>query len=269
MAERRALAQRSPARLLAKRTSSRAEMHERTRERIYQRYATARHETLAPDHASELAARGPYLRALIRDHFPRDRSATIIDLGCGHGALLHFARAAGYRNITGVDRSPEQVAAAARLGIDGVEQGDLLEALLRRPAASVHVVVVFDVIEHLTRDELLDLVDAAHRSLATGGRLIIHAPNAESPFFGRIRYGDLTHEQAFTRTSMGQLLFASGFRDVRCYEDAPVVHGLKSAVRRGVWTLIRAGLRLYLAAETGRWREPAVFSQNFLTVAIK
>jgi predicted SAM-dependent methyltransferase len=80
---------------------------------------------------------------------------------------------------------------AGVLGIDGVDQGDLLETLKAQPDASLDVVVAFDIIEHFMRDELLGFVDEVGRVLRSGGRWIIHTPNAESPFGGRMRYGDL------------------------------------------------------------------------------
>lgn len=239
------------------------------RSRIYASYSSQRHEVLAPVTLAGLESRGPHLRAMIRKHFPADRDAVVLDLGCGHGTIVEFAHRAGYRRVTGVDRSPEQVHQARRLGIEGVEEGDLFESIARAASNSVDVVICFDVIEHLTRDELVPLVDEVFRALKPGGRWLIHAPNAESPFFGRIRYGDLTHELAFTRTSIGQLLFSSGFGSVLCYEETPVVHGVLSAIRWVVWKLVRACLRLWLAAETGRLREPAIFSQNFLVAAFK
>jgi SAM-dependent methyltransferase len=239
------------------------------RSRIYQGYATRRHEPLVPSDIGEFESRGPYLRALITRHFPSTRDAAILDLGCGSGALIHFARQAGYGHVAGVDRSPEQVAGARTLGIDGVREGDLIEALDELGPDSLDVVVAFHVVEHLTRIELLPLVDGVHRVLKAGGKWIIHTPNAESPLFGRIRYGDLTHELAFTRTSIGQLLFSSGFDSVSCFEDSPVVHGVMSGMRWMLWKLARGVLKFYLAIETGRLAEPAIFSQNFLVVAIK
>jgi hypothetical protein len=125
------------------------------------------------------------------------------------------------------------------------------------------------VIEHFTRDELLGFVDQILRVLRSEGRWIIHTPNGESPFSGRMRYGDLTHELAFTRTSICQLLHSSGFSKVQCFEDAPVPHGLNSAIRWVVWKVIRSGLRVYLAVETGDTAGDAIFSQNFLIVAEK
>lgn len=239
------------------------------RTRIYSNYVNARTTALAPQSLDGLKPRAPYLTRLIQRHFPPDREATVTDLGCGHGAIIHFARQAGYANVHGVDGSPEQVAAARRLGIDGVVEGDLLDTLSGLPDASQDCIVAFDVIEHFTRDELIGLVDEVRRVLKPGGRWIIHAPNGESPFCGRIRYGDLTHELAFTRTSISQLLYSSGFSDVRSYEDEPIPHGVKSLIRWVLWKGFRALLRIYLAVETGDTGRESIFSQNLLTVAVK
>ncbi|MGB3552985.1 MAG: class I SAM-dependent methyltransferase [Candidatus Binatus sp.] len=239
------------------------------RGRLYGRYVSSRSEAPAPDTLDGLRPRAPYLRKLIRDHFPPERDAAIVDLGCGHGALIHFARQAGYRNLEGMDGSHEQVAAAKRLGIDGVREGDLRESLAAMPDASRDAVVSFDVVEHFRKDELLSFVDEVRRVLRPGGRWIIHTVNGESPFFGRIRYGDFTHEMAFTRESMSQLLLSSGFERVQCFEDTPVPHGVKSSVRWLLWKGIRGGLRLWLAVETGDSGRSAIFTQNLLAVATK
>lgn len=239
------------------------------RSRIYQYYVRARNTSLAPQSVEGLSPRAPYLRRVIRKHFPADRNAVILDLGCGHGAFVHFIREAGYVNVAGVDRSPEQVAEARRLGIKGVQEGDLTETLQALPDASQDVVIAFDVIEHFGKEELLCFVDEVCRVLRSRGQWIIHTPNGESPFAARMRYWDYTHEIAFTRMSISQLLLSSGFSKVVCREDTPVPHGLKSAVRWVLWKIIRSGLRLYLAVETGAGERDCALTQNFLTVAVK
>jgi SAM-dependent methyltransferase len=239
------------------------------RTRVYAYYLRTHGADVPDDARAAFAPREAYVARLVNRHFPADRGASILDLGCGHGALLHAARLAGYRNVAGIDRSPEQVAAARKLGIAGVREGDLLETLRALPNDSYDVVITFDVIEHLRREELLPLADEVLRVLKPGARWILHTPNGGSPFFGRIRYGDITHELAFTPASLGQVLLTCGFTDFECFEDAPVVHGVKSAVRLAAWKLIGGVLRFYVAAETGDTSRKTVFSQNFLTVATK
>ncbi|MBI3710495.1 MAG: class I SAM-dependent methyltransferase [Proteobacteria bacterium] len=237
------------------------------RERIYGDYVQAATRPLAPADRAGLEAARPHLARLIAEHFPPDRNASIFELGCGHGALLHFARQAGYAKVSGVDASPAQVAAARALGIDGVRQGDLFAALKALPAESQDAVIAYDVIEHFTKDELIDAVDEVRRVLRPGGRWIVHAPNGASPFAGIMRYGDLTHELAFTAESLTQLFLSSGFHSATFQEDTPVAHGLKSAARQILWKLVRQALRAYLAVETGATQP--VLTQNLIAVAVK
>ena len=237
------------------------------RERIYARYVEAAGAEVAPATLAGLAPRLPHLTRLVREHFPQARNAAILDLGCGHGALLHVARSLGYENIGGIDGSPSQVAAAHRLGIEGVREGDIFVTAAALPPASVDAVVCFDVIEHLDRDEIVRLTDSVFAALKPGGRWILHVPNGASPFAGAALYGDFTHELAFTTESLTQLALASGFRSARFEEDSPIGRGLRGAVRRVLWATIRALLQLYLRAETGAGQK--VLTQNFLAVLTK
>ena len=238
------------------------------RSRIYERYVEAATSPVAPDNLAGLDTRRASLMRLIRRHFPPQRDAAILELGCGHGALLHFAQQAGYTNITGVDRSPPQIEAARRLGIKNVRAGDMLPTLYAVAPASLDAVITYDVIEHLTKDELIDVTDEVARVLKPGGRWIIHAPNGLSPFCGVMAYGDLTHEQAFTPESLTQLFLSSGFKSAVFDEDPPAAYGLTSTVRALLWRAIRCVYRVLLLAETGI-ASYRVFTINLIAVATK
>jgi 2-polyprenyl-3-methyl-5-hydroxy-6-metoxy-1,4-benzoquinol methylase len=240
----------------------------RYRERIYDDYVKAASSALAPETPAGLEGRRPVLSRFIAGHFPPARDARIVDLGCGHGALLHFARQAGYTKVSGIDGSPAQVEAAKRLGIGGIRHGEALTLLATEPEASFDAVVAYDVIEHLTKDELVDMTDAVRRVLKPGGRWLIHAPNGLSPFVGVMRYGDLTHEQAFTPESLTQLFLASGFREASFHEDPPAVRGLTSAARAVLWRVVRCLMRCALVVETGM-PEYRVLTMNLIAVAVK
>lgn len=83
----------------------------------------------APKPLAELIHRRPHLQKLIQKHLAYDRNMLILDMGCGHVGLIHFARELGYRNISGIDGSMEQVEVAKSLGIKGIESGNVLHVL--------------------------------------------------------------------------------------------------------------------------------------------
>ena len=198
-------------------------------------------------------------------HLPADRGAAILDVGCGFGGLLMHLRDRGYTDVRGVDVSPEQVAMAHRLGLSGVTLGGAAEYLADR-REELDLVCAIDVLEHLERQELLQVLDAIHAALRPSGRLVLQVPNADGPFAGRMRYFDLTHERAFTGKSIAQALRAAGFSRVGIHPVRPAVHGVPSAIRWALWQVIRLGLTGYLAVETGVLRGH-VLSQNLVAVA--
>lgn len=214
--------------------------------------------------------RKPYFLKLAQDFFPSNLDAKILELGCGYGALISALRDLGYTNVVGVDWSSEQVDEARKLGISGISQGDIFEHLRSQRDSSLDVVVAIDLIEHFPKQQILKLSEEVFRVLKPAGRFITHQPNAESPFGNAIRYGDFTHEIAFTRVSIQQVMKVCGFASVTSFEDRPTVHGLKSSVRYLLWTcLIRPLFRLITIIETGSCDSKAIFSRNFLTVTTK
>jgi len=239
------------------------------RDRIYGSYHSGRSNSNVPDCVGDMAARVRYFRRLAKRHFSRGNESKIVDLGCGYGAFLYALTLDGYRHVRGIDSSAEQVSAARRLGISNVEKREIMPFLAEIESESLDVVLSFDVIEHFTKNELINLVDEVHRVLRWDGCWVLHVPNAEGPFSALIRYADFTHELAFTRVSLDQLLRASRFSKVSCFEDRPIVHGPQSAARYLLWRMIRLLLLGYSAIETGKLDHGAIFSQNLLCVASK
>ena len=238
------------------------------KERLYGAYVSsgqAAHGSLQS--AEEMfRPRRAFLTHLLNQHLPTDRSIRVLDLGCGHGTLLYFLARMGYQNIEGVDLSAEQIDIAHRLGIPQARLGTLADVLAREGDGSVDVVLAMDVFEHLTASELFDTLDDIRRVLKPGGMCLAHVPNAEGIFGMRIRFGDFTHEQAFTPSSARQVFLTAGFKSVKCFEDKPAVHGLASAARWLLWELGTLNWRLLLLAETGT--RGAVLSQN-MTIAAR
>ena len=65
-----------------------------------------------------------------------------------------------------------------------------LSVYLADKHATFDIIFARDVIEHFKKDEVLEIFCASYQALKPGGVLIVQVPNGESPFSGRIRYGD-------------------------------------------------------------------------------
>lgn len=233
------------------------------RRRLYDKYVSSGQGGLGS--SNDYKSEGPFINYVIKNHIPADRNIRILDLGCGSGGAIFWLKKAGYLNISGVDFSDEMVNIAINAGLKEVKLGDLQSELKEISDNSLDVVIIFDVLEHLTREILFEVCDGIFRVLKPGGRVIAHVPNAEGVFGSRIRYGDLTHELAFTPSSIRQLFQTTGFREVKCYEDRPIPHGFKSAMRALVWKMGTFIFRVLHAAETGVYS--CILSQNMLTTA--
>ncbi|MBI5723893.1 MAG: class I SAM-dependent methyltransferase [Planctomycetes bacterium] len=208
----------------------------------------------------------PYFSRLIRKHLPDRKDIAILDLACGHGALIYCLKKLGYCNLEGVDISPQQVALAHESGLREIRCQDMMD-FLKDKVNAFDVIFLMDILEHLSKVELCDCLDQVSKSLTANGMVVIHVPNAEGIFGMRIRYGDVTHENCFTPQSIRQALRVCGIHSVECFEDKPLIHGLKSLFRYILWVLLTAPFRLLLAAETGTTGQ--VLSQNMLVVARK
>lgn len=161
---------------------------------------------------------------------PDYKTGEILDIGCGSGQFLYFLRSQGYERLTGLDLDSHQVEIVRQLGIEVHEQ-TALEFLVRSDNG-YDMIVMLDVVEHFTRDEMFPLMREVFRRLRAGGRLIVNVPNAESPTGAASVYGDITHETAFTSQSLAAMLFCHGFEVVEIRDPKPAaVHLFGMAYR--------------------------------------
>ncbi len=240
------------------------------RERLYLHYYSTQVNVDAAD-AQKLARTNlPWARRLIRRTIPADRGIRLVDLGCGYGRLLLGLKSMGYTNCMGIDGSESQLSVSRQLGLDSLILDDIGTFLRATPDQSFDVVTAIDLLEHLEKSELIKTLDQILRILRPNGRLVVHLPNAEGIFGNRIRYDDMTHEMAFTKTSLRQVFAACGFSSLRCFEDEPVPHGIVSCARYVLWQVCRAFFVFLHSVETGQFSWNAILlTQNLTAVAIK
>jgi len=147
--------------------------------------------------------------------FDAAKDAVILDAGCGKGEWLGWLKNRGYTKLIGVDGSESDLSMASTW-LEGVqfECADLL-SYLESASATYDVIHAKDVIEHLTKDEIVRFLSGARKSLKPSGQLWIQTFNAQAPLAAATRYGDFTHETGLTPQSLAQCLRACGFSKVR------------------------------------------------------
>jgi SAM-dependent methyltransferase len=134
-----------------------------------------------------------YFRDVTR-HFPT--STKLLDVGCGSAWLAEH-----YSDYTGIDGSPEAVAAAAAKGRQ-VTLADVDEPLPFADA-SFDGVVMKDLLEHVA--DPVAVVRESRRVLRSGGHVFASSPDAQ-----RWVWNDYTHRRPFTRTAFRRLFADNG-----------------------------------------------------------
>ena len=140
------------------------------------------------------------------------KEACVLDLGCGYGAMLAGFRAAGWINLQGIDPAPLSAQRAkAMFGLDHITQGTMANAGTVVDLASVDVVCIMAVLEHLPalRSDLQGLL----AQLKPGTQLLIEVPAVElfqaqgSEPFGEL---SLEHIQFFSTAALCNLMTSLG-----------------------------------------------------------
>ena len=127
-------------------------------------HADARHELIAPPVLGS-KIRIDMLRRFLAPG-PGDR---IVDLGCGSGRTLAWHRTSGARMV-GIDVSP--FFAPEAVAAHDLVLGDLRRTPLR--SGVFNKAWSLDVLEHLSRPTLVDVLGEAHRVLSPGGALFVY-----------------------------------------------------------------------------------------------
>lgn len=193
---------------------------------LYSKY----HSTQIVRHFHDQVAADRVYKAEFLPHLPSNKSASILEIGCGHGPFLQFLKSKGYSSASGCDLSPEQVEIAKTNGLT-VELADARDFLSGK---SADVIVAIDLLEHCTKNEAVELLQLVKSVLKPGGFALFRVPNAGADFAGQYIYGDFTHELFLTDNSAIQLFQAVGFGKVDVLPSDVSVKGMLKSILASV-----------------------------------
>jgi O-antigen chain-terminating methyltransferase len=99
----------------------------------------------------------------------------VIDIGCGRGEWLEILKENGI-TAKGIDNNRIAVSNCKECGLDATE-ADAVKFLKAIPESAFHAVTGFHIIEHLTFEQVISLMDEVHRVLKPGGVVVFETPN--------------------------------------------------------------------------------------------
>src|SRR5215469_835128 len=140
--------------------------------------------------------------------------APVVDVGCGRGEWLELLRENGLTGW-GVDVNRVLIDMCRGRGLDVIE-GDGIVNLQAVPEKSVGALTSMHVVEHLSFESVIALLDEARRVLCPGGLLILETPNPENLSVGHhLFYLDPTHRNPLPPEALRWIVESRGFDGVR------------------------------------------------------
>ena len=223
-------------------------MEEDFRKTIYASYKSARDAPLPTPEEYKIASfnYSEYFKGML----PKDKEAHCLELGCGEGGLLYFLKEQGYRHITGVDVSGEQIERAKNVHRD-VVQKDISEYLDQSEDEKYDIIFLIHVIEHFYVSEGIELLEKIFTKLKPGGRIMLQLPCADGPMSTSSLYIDPTHVAHYTAWAFQHVLGMIGFQNIQVRPARPVGRTIKGKIRKLLWLGIEIVFKMYDLIEIG------------------
>lgn len=152
-------------------------------------------------------------------HF--ERCSNVLDIGCGRGEFLELMAEKGIGGY-GIDIEDDAVRYCADRGLSA-RLDDAIEHLSGLGDDTLDGVFISQVVEHMTPDELIEMVGLIYRKMMPGGYVVIETPNPQCLLiFASFFYADLSHVQPIHPETTRFLLLSAGFREVEIELTNPV-----------------------------------------------
>ncbi|MCF8284212.1 MAG: methyltransferase domain-containing protein [Sphingobacteriales bacterium] len=239
------------------------------RELLYNDYFNSQSgRTFHLDIEKKLSTDSNILSREILPLIPSDKNSALLDMGCGFGSLIYTLKKKGYTNLKGIDLSEGQVKVAHELGLTEIELQDLLP-YLKNNKNTFDVITGIDIIEHFSKDELVEVLTCVKDALKPNGTAIFRTPNLDAPFATLFSNGDFTHENYINYSSANQLMLSMGFKNIQVLNSIMETQGfLKELFRKLTWAVMKTFIKL-LIFSTARTTNAMVFSPNLIIKVTK
>lgn len=165
-------------------------------------------------------------------------ASKVLEIGFGNGSFATYCKNAG-SSYTATEIDPELVERAREAGVEAIVAPDDLTTAL--PGRRFDLIACFDVLEHLTHDQIASMLTQFRTLLAPGGRVIARFPSGDSPFSMAMYNGDITHRSWIGRGAVLQFCLATGLKAEQIRHPAFPLTGVgaKRMIRRAPIAAVR------------------------------
>ncbi|MBK6750918.1 MAG: class I SAM-dependent methyltransferase [Pyrinomonadaceae bacterium] len=214
------------------------------------------------------AARFDDLAVNYSDLLPGDRSARILDIGCGSGRFLEYLSGLGFTQLTGVDIDEGSIAGVReKLGIRAEVINDVA-GFLNEESEKYELIIAKDVIYYFSNETLIPYLKAIRTGLSPGGILIVEVFNGAPMTGSYIKNKDYPINFVFTEHSLRSALQDAGFQVDKLFGTRSIRKGLK----RGIFNLGQAIWQsclkfIYLVERGADEQNPTILTKTLIAAA--
>ena len=203
--------------------------------------------------AGVVESKRDWLRDILADAVPSDRSARMLEIGPGNGeALMILTSEMGFEHVHAIDISAEVVTSCQGISGATIELVEDTGAFLGDRGNTFDFVLMYHVLEHFPSEQVMEILKAIRGSLKSDGLLLVGVPNAASPIIGvEQQTFDFTHRTAFLPWSLEQAHRMAGFTRCKVMPVWPPKRGIGRFLQRSVQKILLAVARQYMRAFVG------------------
>lgn len=175
-----------------------------------------------------------------------NKQIKVLELGPGTGILAKWLRKKGFKNYSSIEACESYARSLKEQGFGCICSPDIPEALENAlKGEEFDLVIAIDMLEHVSNDEAIRILEAVHTKMRANGLLLVQVPNVSALYGWNTQASDPTHRAIFNENSLKASFKAAGFNEVDIRE-VRLPHGLANHMRHFIRSLLFSLHRLLM-----------------------
>lgn len=193
----------------------------------------------------------------------------ILEIGYGNGNFLTYCKK-NYLEVVGYEVNSNLTESAKQKGFNVLNDNEM-KSFYESNQNNIVGVFMFDVIEHLSFEELKELLSNIKKILMTGGKIVCRFPNGDSSLSLPYYNGDFTHKSYLGYNKLKYLSLIIGL-SFKTFSPSKVYFNYKRPIRSLYFLLtepIRVSIKFFIKCLYNPTDNVIVLEKNILCIFTK